>query len=105
MQSSENIFRRGRSSSNEEGHERKLGEQVRAELEPRSQKGEQRWEGPSDQRSRISVWWREATEGHTGGLLVRAGFRKVPGVREGGVGAGYFLEAGLVPLMTMPGRC
>lgn len=36
---------------------------------------------------------------------MRAGFRKVPGVREGGVGAGYFLEAGLVPLMTVPGKC
>lgn len=70
---------------------------MRAELEPWSQKGEQSWEGPSEQRCRISVWWREATEGHIGGWLERAGFRKVSGVREGRVGAGYFLEAGLVP--------
>lgn len=60
VQSSKNIFRRGRSPSNKEGHEGKLGEQVRSELEPWSQKGEQKWEGPSEQRCRISVWWREA---------------------------------------------
>lgn len=45
VQSSENIFRRGRLSSNKEGHEGKLGEQVRSELEPWIGKGEQRGRG------------------------------------------------------------